>query len=227
MQKTMKRKRHREYKCVFHVTLLPIREYKRHRLHVSWAVFHSFIRWSTWSNSHLNNIHSNKTGGQTHRRRVTDKKHFHFKYNKISYTRRRGISLEMRTMKHLGSFPWNSTWYRHTTQTQFRQKQRNELRVKGADPRPSLMYFKKAQSIPPVFQKKLWSVKGADQRLNGNDWDAFLFQKSSIHVGEKLETKSSIHVVTNLECSTVVTNLECSTFKWNLNLRRNLWYSVT
>jgi len=37
MQKTMKRKRDRRYKCVFHVTLLPIRVflYKRHRLHTS------------------------------------------------------------------------------------------------------------------------------------------------------------------------------------------------
>ena len=106
------------------------------------AGFHSFTRSSSWSNSHLNNIHCNKTG-QTHRHRVTDKKHFHFKYNKICYTRWRGILLEMRTMKHLGSFPWNATRYRHTTQTQFRQKQRNQLRVKEVDLRPSLMYFKK------------------------------------------------------------------------------------
>jgi len=149
MQKTLKRKRDRGYKCVFQVTLLPIRVfvYERRRL----------IRWSSWSNSHLNNIRSNKT----HRNRVTDKKHFHFKYNKISYTKRQGILLEMQTKEHLGSSPWNATRYRHTTQTQFRQKQRNQLRVKGADPRPSLMYFKKAmihwrsgsQAIPPVFQK--------------------------------------------------------------------------
>ncbi len=46
--------------------------------------FHSFIRWSSWSNSHLNNIRSDKTEGQTHRHRVTDTKHFHFKYNQIT-----------------------------------------------------------------------------------------------------------------------------------------------
>jgi len=157
MQKTVKRKRDREYKCVFHVPLLPIRVflYWRHRLHASWAGFHSFIRWSSWSNSHLNNIHCNKTG-QTHRHRVTDNKHFHLKYK----TTRHFTGNANDETSRLFSMKCYMV-QTHITQTQFRQKQRNQLRVKGADPRPSLMYFKKAaihwrsgsQAIPLVFQK--------------------------------------------------------------------------